>query len=348
MLASILGAAGFQCGLYTKPHLQSYRERIRVDGVAITPDAFTNLIGRFRDFSAQLPADAGEPTTFEVTTAIALDYFAQQHCQFGVIEVGLGGRLDATNATDPELSVIASISYDHTAILGRTLGAIAREKAGILRGGRTALLAQQRSAAATALRRACREVGAHCASVPPLEHDVPLAGPHQRQNAALAIAAARALVPDINESAISGGLHRLRWPGRFEVVGNLVLDGAHNGASAEVLAETLRRYADGRRITLVIGINRDKDARAVLRPLVKVAHGAYATQAKHSPRALPAAELGRLCRRMGAVTTVEPSLERALEAANNGRDHLVCVTGSLLLVGQARTLLELPVPERLW
>src|SRR5438552_1748719 len=110
MLASILGASGARCGLYTKPHLQAYRERIRVDGVAISSADFTAQIERFRELSAQLPSDAGEPTTFEVTTALALDHFERKGCAIGVIEVGLGGRLDATNATEPELSVITSIS----------------------------------------------------------------------------------------------------------------------------------------------------------------------------------------------------------------------------------------------
>ena len=351
MLASILGAFGARCGLYTKPHLQSYRERIRLDGVAITPAAFTAQIERFRELSAQLPAEAGEPTTFEVTTAMALDYFGRHECDYGVIEVGLGGRLDATNATEPELSVITSISYDHTAILGRTLGAIATEKAGILRPSRVALLAEQRPAAHAALLRACRKVGARCAIVPPLDHDVPLAGAHQRQNAALAIAAARTLLPRADTSTMQRGLERVQWPGRFEVIGNVILDGAHNGASAAALAETLSAYAAGRPIALVIGINRDKDARAVLRPLVELAQCAYATQAQRSPRALSAAELGRLCLRMGVETKVEPALERALERATlraEGAERLVCVTGSLHLVGQARALLGLPIPEQLW
>ena len=116
MLASILAAAGVRCGLYTKPHLQTYRERIREDGQAIAPSDFEVMIERGRQLTNRLPAAAGEPTTFEVTTALALDYFARMGCEVAVVEVGLGGRLDATNATDPELSVITSISYDHTAI----------------------------------------------------------------------------------------------------------------------------------------------------------------------------------------------------------------------------------------
>jgi len=347
MLASILGAAGSRCGLYTKPHLQAYRERIRVDGRAISPEALDSHLNLLRRIASKLPADAGEPTTFEVTTALALEYFASQKCQIGVVEVGLGGRLDATNATDPELSIVTSISYDHTAILGRTLGAIASEKAGILRNRREALFAVQRPAAMSALRRACRTVSARCSVVPPLDHDVSLAGAHQRQNAALAIAAARTLVRELPREAIDAGLERIRWPGRFEVVGDVVLDGAHNGASAAALAETLRTCAGGRRIALVVGINRDKDARAVLRPLLRVADQVWATQTASNLRALPAAELGRLCRRLGARTVVEADLAKAIKAARHAAD-LVCVTGSLMLVGQARASLGLPVPETLW
>ena len=347
MLASILGAAGVRCGLYTKPHLQVYRERVRVDGVAISDLAFTEELERFRALSDQLPPEAGEPTTFEVTTAVALDYFARRGCRIAVVEVGLGGRLDATNATEPELSVIASISYDHTAILGRTLGAIAGEKAGIMRGARPTLLAEQRPAATRALRAVCRRVGAHCRTVASLEHDIPLAGLHQRQNAALAIEAARTLCPDLGEAAIQRGLRRLRWPGRFEVVDDVILDGAHNGASAATLAETLRSYLAGRRLTLVIGINRDKDARAVLRPLLPLAAHVWATQTADNPRALPAREVARLCRRLGKAASAEADVEGALRAAR-ASGGVVCVTGSLMLVGQARDALGLPAPERLW
>ena len=353
MLASILDAAGARCGLYTKPHLQSYRERIRVDGTAVAPDDFAEAVERMRRLVRELPREAGEPTTFEVTTAMALEVFARQGCDMAVVEVGLGGRLDATNATDPLVSVITSISYDHTAILGRTLGAIAGEKAGILRSGCRAFVAEQRPAARRALERACRQVGALCQVVPPLEAEVALVGAHQRQNAALAVQAARAL-SSVDEAAITRGLAQLRWPGRFEVVETtsppVVLDGAHNGASAVALAKTLETYAAGRPIGLVVGINRDKDARAVLRPLLEVAQCVWATQAADNPRALNATELARICRRLGAPAQPQPDLNQALKAAmqHTSRQGLVCVTGSLMLVGQARTSLRLPVSEQLW
>jgi dihydrofolate synthase/folylpolyglutamate synthase len=352
MLASILGAAGVRCGLYTKPHLQSYRERIRIDGAAISDRAFADAVRRMQGYVARLPAEAGEPTTFEVTTALALDEFVRQGCELAVVEVGLGGRLDATNATDPFVSVITPISYDHTAILGRTLGAIALEKAGIMRPGRPALLAQQRPAAMRALRRACRDTGANCRVVSPIERKLALAGRHQWQNAALAVAAAR-LRTVVDDEAVERGLRRLRWPGRFEVIRGqppIILDGAHNGASAEALAATLGSFATGRSIHLVIGINRDKDARAVLRPLLRLAHSVWATQTANNPRALPAADVARLCRRLGVTPYVEPDLSKAVGGAlaHAGRGDVICVTGSLMLVGQARTTLGLPVAEKLW
>jgi len=346
MLASVLGTHGVRVGLYTKPHLQSYRERVRVDGVAISPQAFAAAVERMRALVLALPQDAGEPTTFEVTTALAVDYFARRGCPVAVVEVGLGGRLDATNALERVASVITPISYDHTAILGRTLGAIASEKAGIMRPGVPALLAEQRPTALEALRRACRAVGARCQVVPPLAQSVPQFGAHQRQNAALAIAAARVL-EDVSDPEIERGLARLRWPGRFEVVDGVVLDGAHNDASALALASALRQFATGRPIHLVLGINRDKDARAVLRPLLPLAQTVWATQAASNVRALDAAALAARCHRLGFSPRVESRLDRALASAR-ARDGLVCVTGSLALVGQARAMLGLPVPERLW
>ena len=351
MLASILGTNGVRCGLYTKPHLQTYRERVRVDGQAISPESFADSVARIRGLISRLPEAAGEPTTFEVTTALALEYFARQRCEIAVVEVGLGGRLDATNATEPDLSVITSISYDHTAILGRTLGSIASEKAGILRAHRPALLADQRPAAMRALARACRAVGADCRVVAPVDVDLPLAGAHQRQNAALAVAAARLMRPSITDESIQVGLQRLRWPGRFEVVGSdptVVLDGAHNGASAEALAATLRENAAGQPIALVLGINRDKDARAILRPLLGLADRVWVTQTADNSRALPAAELGRLCRVLGAHAMEEPDIATALREAMCSAPGVVCVTGSLMLVGQARATLGLPPPEQLW
>jgi dihydrofolate synthase / folylpolyglutamate synthase len=353
-LASILGAGGTRCGLYTQPHLQSYLERVRVDGQAIQATAFSAAVERFKHLVEGLPADAGEPTTFEVTTALALDHFARENCEVAVVEVGLGGRLDATNATEPCVSVIASIGHDHMAVLGRSLASIAQEKAGIVRAGRPAILAQQRPAALRALRQACRQVGAECRVVPPLQAALPQAGKHQRQNAALAVTAATILCPGLPQTAVQTGLARVRWPGRFEVVAGdppLVLDGAHNPEAAAALAPTLREFAAGRPVTLVLGILADKAAVGVLRPLLSVADQVWTTQAHDTPRALDPVRLASLCRRLGMPAQPEPDLATALAQAQRSasqKNGVVCVTGSLLLVGQTRSRLGLAPPLRLW
>ncbi|GIW11617.1 MAG: bifunctional folylpolyglutamate synthase/dihydrofolate synthase [Dehalococcoidia bacterium] len=369
-LASLLAAAGVRVGLYSQPHLQVYHERIRVDGEVVASERFAAAVQRLRQrvarFRQELP-EAGEPTTFELTTALAVELFAEAGCQIAVMEVGLGGRLDATNALAPELSLITPISYDHTEILGRTLRAIATEKAGILRADRPALLALQRPAAARALARCCRLVGARCRWVPPLAAAgaeavqlpsgqvvrLSLAGTHQHQNAALALAAAEVLLgPALAEEAVVRGLTRLRWPGRFEVVAGeppVVLDGAHNDASARALSEALQRYASDRPVLLVLGMSREKAAQAILRPLLPLASTIWVTAA-HSPRALPTEQLAALCRRLTRVPVQQaPSVAAALEAARCvGRDAVVCVTGSLLVVGEARSALGLPPVWRLW
>lgn len=357
-LVSILHAAGIRSGLYTQPHLQDYRERIRIDGVAIGAGALDEAVRRFRPLVAAFrrgdPA-AGEPTTFEVTTALAVDHFARHGCRVAVVEVGLGGRLDATNALAPRISLVATIGYDHTAILGTTLGAIAREKAGIARRDRPLYSALQRPSALQALRREAARRGARLRLVAPLGPRVivGLPGAHQRQNAALAAAAARALRETglaIDERAIRRGLAAARWPGRFERVPGrpaVLLDGAHDGASAAALAACLRARPHGGRVQLVLGMYRDKDARAILRPLLPLAERLWITQPRGA-RALPAAELARVCRALSdRPLAVCADVAGALARAREGRVD-VCVTGSLALVGEARGALGLAWPRRLW
>jgi dihydrofolate synthase/folylpolyglutamate synthase len=275
-----------------------------------------------------------------------------------VVEVGLGGRLDATNASDPHVSVIAPISHDHTRELGTRLDGIAREKAGIVRPGRVAVVASQPRSAAAALRAECARAGAERREVPALSAAVAarfglaLRGAHQRQNAALAIAAARALAEhgvSLRDDAIGRALTRVRWPGRFEIVPGaptIVLDGAHNDGAALALAAALREQFPRRAVRLVVGMMRDKDAAAFARAMAPLARSVYATM-PDGPRALAADSLAS---RYGARARSIPALADALRIACREADprDVVCVTGSLALVGKARSLLDLPVPERLW
>ena len=357
-LARILAAAGVRAGLYTQPHLQSYRERVRVDGVAITPTELTGEVGVLRDAVAALRRDhpeAGEPTTFELTTTLALHHFAASGCAVAILEVGLGGRLDATNAVTPAVSLITPISRDHLAVLGPTLADVAREKAGILRRGRPAFSGPQLPELEAVIRSVATGEGANVTFVAPLGSEVTVAllGDHQRINAALAAAAARALPGiAIGDGAIAEGLARAAWPGRFEVVPGsptFVRDGAHNDASAQAFASTLQAYAAVRPIVLVVGIQADKEALVVLRPLCAIASRAIATRST-SRRALPAEDVDRACRDLGTATLVEPSVARAIERARteSGAGTIVAVTGSLAVVGEAREALGLPIVERLW
>ena len=362
MIARLLSASGVRTGLATKPHLQAYRERVRVNGTAVSEETLEALVAELRGapetLARHLPA-AGPPTTFELTTLLAFSAFAAERCDVAVVEVGLGGRFDATNACDPHVSVITAISRDHTKELGTRLEGIAREKAGIMRPGRVAVLAPQVASVRRVLRDECARAGAMPREVRPLADaaahafGLPLAGAHQRANAAAALAACETLAEHgvaYDASATRGALAVLRWPGRFEVVEGeppVVLDGAHNDGSAEALAATLRREFRGRRVHLVLGLMADKDARAVIRPLLPLARAVEVT-APPGPRALPARDLARLVR--GVRTRVHTDVRSALAAARADaeRRDVICVTGSLALVGAARDALRLRVVERLW
>ena len=361
MLARMLSASGIRAGLYTKPHLQNYRERIRVDGAAIAETEFARAVDALRPLALALARNlpsAGAPTTFELTTVVALSHFAAQDCEVAVIEVGLGGRLDATNAVDPHVSVITPISHDHTKLLGSRLSQIALEKAGVLRPGRVAILAPQPASARAVLLRQCATLAAEPREVQPLSlrlaprDSIALRGDHQRVNAAVALAAAEALAEHgvrVRPTALAA-LGDLRVPGRFEVVAGepvTILDGAHNDGSAIALARTLEREFPRRRVRLVIGVMQDKDARAVIRPLLARATAVFATRPP-GPRGLEAAELARLVRGVEVTVVDDPADALVAARASATPGEVVCVTGSLALVGRARDVLGLPVAERLW
>jgi dihydrofolate synthase/folylpolyglutamate synthase len=316
------------------------------------------LLPLVEELTRRLPS-VGSPTTFELTLVLALAHFAERDCDVAVLEVGLGGKYDATNATDPHVSVITAISHDHTRELGTRLAGIAAEKAGILRPGRVAIVAPQPPAARAAILAACARIGAVPREVTALSaraasrDGLALAGVHQRANAACAIAAAEVLaehgVP-FTLGAVARGLRTVRWPGRFEVVPGtpvVVLDGAHNDGSADALAQTLRSEFPRRRVRFVLGLMKGKDARAVVRPLLPLASAVEATTPR-GPRGLPAADLARLIR--GVPVRVHPSLGAALSTARAAAaaNEIVCVTGSLALVGEARDALGLPITERLF
>ncbi len=353
-LAVILRAAGRRVGLYTSPHLVSFRERIRVDSEAIGEDAVVDGIDALGTLVARVDA-----SMFEATTALALDHFAREDVEIAVLEVGLGGRLDATTVGTPAATVISRIDRDHEAILGDTIAAIAGEKAAIIRGGPAFTAAQAPEALAVIEGRAAamgvplmreghelsvrvRARGVEgqridCAGVGWRLDDAHLAllGTFQPGNALLAVAAARAL--DAPEAAIREGLARVRWPGRLDVRGReprLVLDGAHNPAGARALAASLRELFPGQAITLVVGIARDKDAAAMLGALVPLAERVILT-AFDSPRAaVPEALRAALPGTTAPVEVARSAAEALALALDARRTPIVCVAGSLFLVGE--------------
>ena len=359
MLAAILKAAGRRVGLYTSPHLCSFRERIRVNGVAIPPDAVADGVDALGTLIARHDA-----TMFEATTALALDHFAREAVDVAVLEVGLGGRLDSTTVGRPAAAVLGPIDFDHVAYLGPTLTAIAAEKAAIIRSGVALSAAQAPEARDIILRRAeetgvplllegrdlgvtveARDLNGQRISCAGGDFrmtgvELPLLGTFQPSNALLAVATAHAL--GVGEPAIRAGLSRARWPGRFEIVRRdpfLVLDGAHNPAGARALACSLRELFGGSAITLVLGLSDDKDAPGILGAVVPLATRVVLTRASN-PRAADPRVLAAALPSTPIPVEIAESPEKALGVAmQTPGTPIICVAGSLFLLGDVLTLL---------
>lgn len=338
---SVLRAAGHRTGLFTSPHLVSFCERVRIDGEPVAEAEAAAGIAKLRALTGGWEE---QPTFFEFATALALMVFARHAVDSIVLEVGLGGRLDSTNAVTPDVCAITPVAYDHRHILGDTLAQIAGEKAGIFKLGVPAVSSPQREEAREVLVEKSLEAGV----APPLQFvDAPwtaspvaLPGEHQRWNAALAVAALRAGGFDrIGDAAIERGLAGARWRARFERFegGRLVVDGAHNGAGAEALVEAWREVYGDRRPTVVFGAAANKELPELVAPLVGLAAGFVMTKAD-SPRSAEPAELVALLPE-GVEAESAPEVAEALSRARaTGRP--VLVAGSLFLAGEAVALLD--------
>ena len=367
MVASILQAAGHRVGLYTSPHLIDFRERIRVDGVMVPEERVMVLVEALQ--AAAAPDLA--PTFFEFTTALAFTYFAECRVDVAVLEVGLGGRFDATNVVNPLVTAITTIGLDHETYLGSTLESIAFEKAGIIKPavplviGRLDVPARQvieeraltEAAPVFALGREfrcegpspsdCRYIG----MVAQYDHlSCPLRGRFQLDNVACALAlielaGERGLV--VSEEAVRTGLQQVAWEGRLEIIGEaptVLIDGAHNPAAAVVLADYLaewRRANSAARIHLIIGMMRDKRPREFLAPLLPLIDSVILTQAD-LPRAATGSDLRELLRDCVPSAQVAATSADALACAKRSAapSDLICVTGSLMLVGEIKALLR--------
>lgn len=372
MAASALQASGLKVGLYSSPHLQDFRERFRVNNRLIPEDEFTLLVNDMRPVLDTIP----DITWFEVTTALAFLYFAREQADAAVIEVGLGGRLDATNIVTPVASAITSISYDHMHLLGNSLASIAREKGGIIKPGVPVISAPQPQEALDVLaeiagqRHAplvlvgrdwlyeagdlspyCQPFRAGRAGEPLREYATALPGEHQALNATVALAALDVLRQagvGVTDAGIQAGLAEVDWPGRLEVVEReplLVLDAAHNGESACRLAVALTGAFAQRPIAFVFGASADKDVSGMFDHLLPIADFLIISQAVH-PRALDPNEIKNIALAHGYARPIKiiPDTRAALEraAALVGPDGLICTTGSLFIIGEVRSVYSLP------
>lgn len=371
LISAILRAGGSRVGLAPKPHLVTHRERIQINGRLITEGRFASGMTAIVPLMEQVKAELGAPTVFECLTLLAFGEFARAAVDFGVVEVGLGGRFDATNVLTPEVSVITMIGLDHTDRLGDTVEAIAGEKAGIIKSGIPVVTGAQGSALEV-IEAAARECGCEIwrlgheirldrvdpspngstfdLSLPGETYAalrVPLVGEHQVRNAALAVAAASLLGRKgraVDPEAVRRGMARTRMSGRLQKVLSkplLLLDGAHSPDRAEALATALQMFRrPGRRFAVVLALTAGHEPGDVVRALAPVADRIYATRSRH-PSALKADQVAALARDAGCDTIVEPNAAAALSAALEWAQpqDAVVVTGSLFLVGEALSCL---------
>ncbi|HEY1098779.1 MAG TPA: Mur ligase family protein [Myxococcota bacterium] len=338
MTASILRAAGLKVGLTTSPHLLSARERIQIDGALIDEDTFVAIERRVDAAARTIATELETPSFFERITAIAFCAFADAKVDVAVVEVGLGGRLDATNVVVPQACAITRLGLDHTEFLGPTLAHIAAEKAGIIKGGVAVVTVPQHDDALDVIRHTAAGLEAPLSVVDVDEALEPaLAGPHQKENAALAVALVAAGGFVVDADVVARGLRDVRWPGRYETVSDdplVILDGAHDDLAAHALVAALDADARlvGRARHVVVGMSSGHDPA----PFLATLHGAsptsiIATRAQH-PRALPTSSIGT-----DGIDDVAAALDEAQRRAR-GDGGVVVVTGSLFVVGEARGL----------
>ena len=335
---SILQAGGINAGLFTSPHLIHFGERIRDAGRTITPDEIATGIARLRERVAGWDP---HPTFFELTLALALEWFAQRGNPWVVLETGLGGRLDATNAVIPAVSVITTIGWDHMDMLGDTLAKIAAEKAGIIKPGVPVVTMRQESEALDVISRVAAECGAPLTIVEmPWQEETGLAGPHQRWNAAMAVAALRAAGLRFDEEVIARGLREVQWPARFQKVGGCIIDGAHNIDAARVLAQTWSEQFPNEKAEVIFGAVAGKDTAAVLRELAPIAACWHFTGFE-SPRALTPDALREIWNGLGLEARAVTIHARVVDALGAVKPEArVLIAGSLYLAGEALALME--------
>jgi dihydrofolate synthase/folylpolyglutamate synthase len=340
MIDAICRAQGYKTGMFTSPHLVTFRERIQVRGEMISENDVARGLTSIRDL---IGAWDPHPTFFEITTALALRHFAERDCEIIILETGLGGRLDATNAVQSVVSVLTPIGLDHQDWLGETLEEVATEKAGIVKAGIPIVSARQDPVVEKVIRARARNCEAPLQFVTDLPETKPvsLVGEHQKQNAILAVAALRAGHIKVGDKAIAAGLANISWPARFQPWGDqIIIDGAHNPAAMDVVVKTWRKQFGDAKAAIVFGVFRDKDAREIYRILSGIT-GSVFLPAFRGQRVFPSDELAKI---VSSITpdqcgSVFSSVGDAIRAAQETGSRIL-ITGSLHLAGEALAYLR--------
>lgn len=372
MVTSILQQAGYRVGLFTSPHLHSYTERVQINGKQIPPERIAELLTTLKPLLEEMVAAGYEhPTEFEVNTALALLYFYREQVDYCVLEVGLGGAIDSTNVVQPLVAVITNVGMDHMDYLGNTLTEIARVKAGIIKRGVRAVTAADRPEVLKVIEGVCKEKGVElvhvgrdiayevknvtpagtCFSVKGLKQDyndlfTPLVGSHQAVNGATAVAAIESLAHfgiEIAPEHIRKGLALTSWPARLELFQKdpaVLIDAAHNLDGARTLQEALQNVFTFKRLVLVIGMLADKEREKVLALLAPLADSIIVTK-PNSPRVGQWQEMAQMAKKYTSnvylVEDIAAAVEKGLSLT--GPDDLLCITGSIYMVAEARAFL---------
>ncbi len=327
LISSILRKQGYKVGVYTSPHLVDFRERIMVNGKKIEKKNVSDALSKIKSF-------VKDHTYFEIVTAMSFIYFKQQKVDFAVMEVGMGGRLDATNLLKPEVSVITNIALEHTEHLGDTIEKIAFEKAGIIKPG-IPVVTSENGDGLKVIKDICKERGCELSIVKPRKVDMSLKGSFQNQNASLALETIEVLKKrgyKISSDAVSLGLMSAKWPGRMEYISkNVIFDCAHNPPGAKSLAEDLKKMKKD--IYLVLGIMKDKDIKGICSSLEPVAKEIIITKPKIQRAEMPEKIACFIKNKVTVIEDVGDALEYAKLKA--GKEGLVVLTGSIFTVGEA-------------
>lgn len=367
MISSVLAAAGFKVGLYTSPHLQEYTERIQINGKNIPKNEFISLVESIKPNTSKIE----NLSTFEITTALAFQYFFQESVDMAVIEVGLGGRLDATNVVNPILSVIASISKDHEKILGNSLIKIANEKAGIIKKKVPVVVSKQKPRVKAFLENVAAQKKSLFLYCPDLIFDkrinqnphgqdfliqekrgghlidihLPLIGEHQIQNAVTAYLAIRGVSGQgyqITDRDIQRGFSHVKWPGRCEILSSdplLMIDSAHNTDSMRKLIRTIKSFFPGKKVIALFGASEDKNIKGMLELLLPEVNTVIAAQSIH-PRAMDAGSIKNIIKKIGYVANSYSSLKDAMIKAIQMYDNssIIIITGSIFIAAAAKEI----------